>query len=319
MQLLLSWSTGYKSGFEAMFSVTTMPVLTVSDFLTLSFSGDLKSMAAGAASSAWFCWCGAPAAPTIPLPPQPRPHPPTWNWLQASLLPRPYTQPTRVPSWLLPAVSVETHSRCNLVLTTINLATAAAAAAADQAYYRYKSIPPNVNAGLFSLSKMVCAVSVHTRTLQPSPCSYATALMHRAQCWRDANLLMPALLQLTSIQGMPNSVSNAINLIFSGSNSPSAACPSLAPPLSVVETDLYLTGTTFVSQRMPSVIMPMHGAAVHHPAIMLTGVRMPCLPTCAQGLRAALCGSAGSLGFMGTSVMAAFGLHIPVTFSTWVM
>ena len=38
MQLLISWSTGFSNGFEAMFSVTTMPVITVGSYLTISLS-----------------------------------------------------------------------------------------------------------------------------------------------------------------------------------------------------------------------------------------------------------------------------------------
>ena len=86
------------------------------------------------------------------------------------------------------------------------------------------------------------------------------------------------LMQLSSIPGLPSVIPKAIKLIFSGSNSASATCPTLAPPLSVVQQDFFVTGGTF-------------------------------------GIRATLCGSAGSLSFMGSAVMSALGLHFPTSFS----
>ena len=84
--------------------------------------------------------------------------------------------------------------------------------------------------------------------------------------------------QLSGIPGLPSAIPKALQLIFSASSSASTTCPTMAPPLSVVQQDFFVTGGTF-------------------------------------GIRATLCGSAGSLSFMGSAVMSALGLHFPTTFS----
>ena len=141
---------------------------------------------------------------------------------------------------------------------------------------RYAHNPPTLSTVPSNPASLHAAPTVPAIPVLSAPAGQVNMRYQSTPLNLNAGLFSVASM-FANIQGLPAFIPKAINLIFAGGNSPSSACPSLAPPLTVTEMDYFVTGTTF-------------------------------------GYRATICGSVPELSFLGSAVMNAFGVHYPTTF-----